>query len=103
METVTCGMGFIFFGYKCGEGPFIYLEDLYIDESYRGFGGGKMMMKELAKIALKLGCIQLSWSALDWNTPALNFYEKIGAKLQQNMKLTRYCNEELVAFAQGTG
>jgi GNAT superfamily N-acetyltransferase len=100
--TKTCGMGFIFFGYEYGQGPFIYLEDLYIDEACRGFGGGKLMMKELARIALKLGCVKLSWSALDWNTPALTFYEKIGAVVEENKKLTRFCGEALVLFANGT-
>ena len=100
-ETKTCGLGFIFFGYHVGQGPFIYLEDLYMDESYRGFGGGKLMMTELARISLKLGCTKLSWSALDWNTPALNFYNKIGARIETNKTMTRFCGAELAAFAIG--
>ena len=97
----TCGMAFMFLGYEHCQGPFIYLEDLYIDEPYRGLGGGKLLMKELARIALNLGCVKLTWSALDWNTNALNFYKKIGAVIEEDKKLTRYCGQDLKSFANG--
>jgi hypothetical protein len=58
-------------------------------------------MKELARIALKLGCVKLTWSALDWNINALNFYKKIGAAIEDDKKLTRFCGQNLIRFADG--
>ena len=77
--TATCGMGLFFFGYVLGEGRFLYLDDLYIEEEHRGMGAGKGIMERLALISLALNCGKFVWTALDWNTPALNFYKKIGA------------------------
>ncbi|TNF06999.1 MAG: GNAT family N-acetyltransferase [Bacillota bacterium] len=58
----------------------IYLEDLYVKESYRHKGYGKKMFVELANIALERNCERLDWSCLDWNQKAISFYEQIGAK-----------------------
>lgn len=58
----------------------IYLEDLYVNPDYRGLGAGKALLVELAGIAVRSDCRRLEWSVLDWNTPAINFYESIGAK-----------------------
>ena len=110
-KTTTCGMAFIYFGYSLvdddenhddnrnenrnggGVGNnFLYLEDLFIEEEYRKGGGGTILMKALAYIALQLKCINsMRWVALDWNTPAINFYQqKIGATIQRHKKLIRY-------------
>lgn len=99
-DIVTpCGMGLFFFGYVLGEGRFLYLEDLFIEEAHRGKGGGKAIMERLALISLALHCCRFTWSALDWNTPALNFYQKIGATLKDDLKITRYCGKKLQEFA----
>jgi len=58
----------------------LYLEDIFISSDYRNKGIGKMLMKELEKIARKNGCGRMEWCVLDWNTNAINFYEKLGAK-----------------------
>ena len=101
-ETTTCGMAFIYFGYALSAddngGNFLYLEDLFIEENYRKGGAGTLVMKSLAFISLKLDSKKMCWVALDWNTPALNFYYKIGAIVEQEIKLTRYANESLHKF-----
>lgn len=60
--------------------PGIYLEDLFVYEAFRGKGYGKRLLLELVKIANQRGCGRLDWVALDWNTPAHDFYENMGAK-----------------------
>jgi GNAT superfamily N-acetyltransferase len=94
-----CGMVFLYFGYELGKGRFLYLEDLYLEEGYRKLGGGSLAMKTLAKMSLGLGCQNFYWMALDWNTPALNLYEKIGGKVQKGVLVARYTNETLREFA----
>lgn len=59
--------------------PGIYLEDLFIMEDYRGKGFGKLMLLYLAKLAVDRNCGRLEWAVLDWNKPAIDFYESLGA------------------------
>lgn len=95
----TCGYAFVFVGYVLGEGRFIYLEDLYLEVDHRGDGGGKTTMKALAGLCQALQCSRLYWQALDWNTSGLSFYNKIGAKVHEGEKTSRYAGEALKAFA----
>jgi len=59
--------------------PGIWLEDLYVPPQHRRIGVGGVLLSELARIAVQRGCSRLEWAALDWNTPALDFYTKLGA------------------------
>lgn len=95
----ACGVAIIFFGYDIGSGRFLYLEDLFIEESYRGKGGGKSVMWALASISQKLDCGSFVWQALDWNKPSLLFYEGIGAKIQEGLLTSRFAGDNLVKFA----
>lgn len=99
--TTTCGMGLFYLAYAWNEGRFLYLEDLFVEEAFRGIGAGKAIMERLASISLALGCSKFVWTALDWNTPALNFYKRIGATVKSDLKLTRYCGKQLQLFANG--
>jgi GNAT superfamily N-acetyltransferase len=60
----------------------IYLEDVYVSPAHRGKGAGKAMLKYLAGMAVAQKCGRLEWSVLDWNTPAIEFYQALGAKPQ---------------------
>ena len=57
----------------------LYLEDIFIDPAYRGKGYGKALMRYLAALAVKEKCGRFEWVVLEWNTPAIGFYEKVGA------------------------
>src|SRR5581483_8176408 len=59
--------------------PGIWLEDLYVPPEHRRAGVGLALLTELARITVERGCARLEWTALDWNTPALDFYAKLGA------------------------
>ena len=98
-EVTTAAMGLFYIGHNLIDGPFVYLEDLFCDEAFRGKGIGTEIMKHLAQISLALDCTQFVWTALDWNAPALSFYKKIGATMKKELKITRYCGNELKAFA----
>lgn len=60
--------------------PGIYLEDLFVEPEHRGRGIGKQLLGEVARIACERGCGRLEWSVLTWNTPAIEFYEAMGAR-----------------------
>jgi GNAT superfamily N-acetyltransferase len=78
----------------------LYLEDLFVKENYRGRGIGKAMLRCLAKIALARGCLRLDWLCLDWNKPALAFYQSLGARVLDQMRLCRISGEQLKALVE---
>ena len=59
--------------------PSLYLEDLFVLPSQRGRGLGKALLARLARLAVERGCGRFEWMVLDWNTPAIQFYESLGA------------------------
>lgn len=60
--------------------PGIYLEDLFVLPQFRGYGIGLGLLRRLAEIAVERNCGRLDWSVLDWNEPAIRFYQGIGAR-----------------------
>lgn len=77
----------------------IYLEDLFVDPSYRGQGIGFALLQRLAQIAVERDCQRLDWAVLDWNELAITFYEKIGARMQRDWIPVRLEGEALRALA----
>lgn len=80
----------------------LYLEDIFIDPAYRGKGYGKALMQYLARQAVEQKCGRFEWVVLEWNKPAIGFYEKAGAKVMQDWRLCRLTGEALVRFAKGS-
>jgi GNAT superfamily N-acetyltransferase len=75
------GFALFFHNFSTFEGlPGIYLEDLFVRPEARGAGLGKALLSHLASLAVERGCARLEWSVLDWNAPAIGFYEKLGAR-----------------------
>ncbi|MFL9583380.1 GNAT family N-acetyltransferase [Stenotrophomonas sp. AB1(2024)] len=78
----------------------IYLEDLYVSPAQRGSGAGKALLKHIARLAVAEGCGRFEWSVLDWNEPAIKFYEAAGAKPQNEWTVYRLEGDALKDFAQ---
>jgi len=66
-----------FSSFECRSG--VWIEDLYVRPDRRRGGIGRTVMEQIAALALERGHVRLEWTALDWNEPALRFYEKLGA------------------------
>ncbi|WP_406177743.1 GNAT family N-acetyltransferase [Streptomyces canus] len=79
----------------------IYLEDLYVRPTARGGGHGKALLTELARICVERGYQRLEWSVLNWNTPAIDFYQALGARPQDEWTVYRLTDEALTK-ASGT-
>ncbi|KQQ56273.1 GNAT family acetyltransferase [Pseudomonas sp. Leaf127] len=95
------GFAVYFFSYSTWLGcNGLYLEDLYITPEHRGTGAGKQMLKYLARQACDNGCGRFEWSVLDWNEPAIRFYESIGAQPQNEWVRYRMEGNALKAFAE---
>ena len=78
----------------------IYLEDLYVALDYRGQGIGRRMLAEVAKMTVSRGGGRLEWSVLDWNEPAIRFYESLGAFAQSEWTMHRLTSDALTNLAQ---
>ena len=80
--------------------PGIYLEDLFVLPEYRGKGIGKVLLSYLAKLAVKRDCGRLEWSVLDWNQPAIDFYQAQGATMMHDWRINRVTGDALKALAK---
>jgi GNAT superfamily N-acetyltransferase len=84
------GFALFFHNFSTFEGrPGIYLEDLFVRPDARGSGLGKALLAKLAALAVERDCARLEWSVLDWNTPAIDFYKALGAKLMDQWTVMR--------------
>lgn len=95
------GYAVYFFSYSTWLGrKGMYLEDLYISPKCRGGGAGKHLLRHLARVALDSGCGRLEWSVLDWNAPAIAFYQSLGAQPQTEWVRYRMTGGTLDNFAR---
>jgi len=78
----------------------IYLEDLFVRPAFRGNGIGRGLLVSLARRAVAEGCARLDWAVLDWNTPSIAFYEKLGARPVTGWTAYRLTGEALSRLAE---
>ena len=81
--------------------PGIYLEDLFVLPDYRGRGIGKALLQHVGKLTVERGCGRLDWNVLDWNSPAISFYQRMGAEIKPEWELCRVTGEALKRLASG--
>ena len=96
------GLALYYFTYSSFLGrPTLYLEDLFVLPAERGNGAGRALLRALAKIAVRRGCGRMEWAVLDWNTPSIRFYRRLGAGLRKEWILTRLTGAPLRRLARG--
>ena len=94
------GFALFFHNFSTFEGrPGIYLEDLFVRPEARGSGLGKVLLKRLAALAVERDCARLEWSVLDWNEPAITFYQSLGAKSMDGWTINRVDGDALQGLA----
>ena len=77
----------------------IHLEDLFVPLHLRGRGIGKALLARVAAIAVEEGCPRLQWDVLEWNTPAIGFYQETGAAMMTEWRTMRVTGEALTRLA----
>jgi GNAT superfamily N-acetyltransferase len=100
-ESVGFALYFTTFSTFLGR-PGIYLEDLFVSPQYRGLGVGKALLRQLARIACERGYGRLEWAVLDWNEPAIGFYEQMGAVGMDEWTTWRVSGEQLQLMARAS-
>lgn len=78
--------------------PGLYLEDLFVFPHLRGRGIGKALLLHLAQLANARGCGRMEWTVLDWNAPAIAFYESIGARRMREWQICRLTGDALAQY-----
>ena len=103
VDGQPAGFALYFYNFSTWTGKSgVYLEDLFVEPAFRGYGAGKALLKRLAQIACEQDCARFEWSVLDWNEPAIKFYEAFGAEAQSEWVGYRLSGEALKTFANST-
>lgn len=78
----------------------VYLEDIFIRKDFRKYGVGELMLKQIARIGRENGAVRMDFQVLDRNTPAINFYKKHGAVMNESERHFKFTDEafEKLAF-----
>ena len=92
------GMTLYYYRYSTWKGKTIHLEDLIVKEAHRGTGAGLALYTEIMKQGKKDGVRRIEWNVLDWNEPAIRFYEKSGAKLLNDWRVVQMDEEGIERF-----
>jgi GNAT superfamily N-acetyltransferase len=71
-----------------------------VRQSHRGKGYGTRMLTRLAQIAVERNCGRFEWSVLDWNAPAIGFYQQMGADILPDWRICRLTGDTLTALAE---
>ena len=87
------GMALVYQRYSTWKGKVLHLEDLIVSHAVRGLGLGNKLLKQVVEYGHERGVKRISWEVLDWNTPAINFYEKRGANVMRDWHVVQL-NEE---------
>ena len=97
----TAGYALFFGSYSTWEGrPGLFLEDLFVRQTFRGKGIGKALLANVAGIAKRENCYGVRWEVLDWNQPAIDFYKKLGATFLDQWKSVLLTGEALERAAE---
>jgi GNAT superfamily N-acetyltransferase len=101
VEQETVGFALFFHNYSTFLGrPGLYLEDLFVQQDRRGQGIGRALLAALARIAVDRGCGRFEWSVLDWNDPAIGFYQRMGAQVMEEWRICRLTGAALAGLAE---
>jgi GNAT superfamily N-acetyltransferase len=103
-EESPAGFAVYFYNFSTWLGrPGLYLEDLFVKPEKRGKGYGRALLVELAKIARDRGCGRMEWAVLNWNEPAIKFYQALGAKPMDEWTVFRLKRDEIAKLADAAG
>lgn len=94
------GIALFYNRYSTWKGKTIHLEDLIVSEKYRGSGIGMKLYKAVMEEAKVQNVRRVEWNVLDWNTPAISFYEKTGAIVFKDWLVAQMDEQGLIAFLE---
>ena len=96
------GIALVYPRYSTWKGPVIHLEDLIVSEKMRGSGLGTALLDEVVRYGHKLGVRRISWEVLDWNEPAISFYESKGARVMRDWDVVQLDEKGIENYIERT-
>ena len=102
VDNEIIGMALYYYRYSTWKGKTIHLEDLIVKENKRGTGAGFALYKEIIKQGKAENVRRIEWNVLDWNTPAIDFYEKSGAKVLGDWRVVHMDDKGIEQFLNTT-
>ncbi|HMT27833.1 MAG TPA: GNAT family N-acetyltransferase [Bacteroidia bacterium] len=97
-EGNVVGMAIYFIKYSTWKGKGVYLDDIVVNEKFRGQGIGKLLLDEVIRDCKTIGAKQLHWQVLDWNEPAIGFYKKYDASFDTEWINCKLTEEQILNF-----
>ena len=98
VDNEIIGMALFYYRFSTWKGKTIHLEDLIVKENKRGTGAGFALYKEIIKQGKAENVRRIEWNVLDWNTPAIDFYKKSGAKVLDDWRVVHMDEEGIERF-----
>ena len=102
VDNQIIGMALYYYRFSTWKGKTIHLEDLIVKENKRGTGAGFALYKEIIKQGKAENVRRIEWNVLDWNTPAIDFYEKSGAKVLGEWRVVHMDDKGIEQFLNTT-
>lgn len=102
VENEIVGIALYYYRYSTWKGKTIHLEDLIVKEKMRGTGLGSALYSEIMKQGKKDNVRRVEWNVLDWNTPAVKFYENSGAKILEEWRVVQIDEAGINSFLEKT-
>jgi GNAT superfamily N-acetyltransferase len=100
VDGVPGGYATYFFSFSSMKGRrALWMDDLFVDDAFRGKGIGKALIACVARIAVEHRCARFEWIVLDWNTSAIEFYQRLGAEVLPDWRICRVDEAQLPAIA----
>lgn len=96
--TGIIGIALVYYRYSTWKGKVLHLEDLIVNEKFRGNGIGEVLLNEVVKFGKKEGVRRITWEVLDWNTPAIEFYKKRGATIMDEWKVVHLTEKGIANY-----
>jgi GNAT superfamily N-acetyltransferase len=98
VDTKVIGIALYYYRYSTWKGKTIHLEDLIVKENQRGTGAGFALYSEIIAQGKRDNVRRIEWNVLDWNTPAIKFYQKSGAKILEDWRVVQMNEAGINAF-----
>ena len=98
VDEKVVGIALVYPRYSTWSGPVVHLEDLIVSEAMRGKGVGSKLLEAVVRYGYQQGVKRISWEVLDWNEPAITFYENKGAKVLRDWDVVQLDEEGIQKF-----
>lgn len=97
-EGKIVGISLYYIKYSTWKGKCIFLEDIIVTEAYRKYGIGKKLFNEVVKVAKEMKARRMEWQVLEWNEPAIKFYEKVNSHFDSEWVNCKLSGEQIQEY-----